>query len=184
MFKWHWQYAGGLFLAVLNVDLLCPFLRWLGMGPWKIFLILSPTAIIGMLGWWAFWRWFRRKIIPEIVNKKIEESNQLQEAIKLGQETHQILKKTGQWSIIVRFAKTFAKATNPDLKSVKWVKRYGHLAVFGLGMEPLMGLRTFCLIFCESVGWISGIYTLIFSDVLHVAVIVWGWDKMFSFFGH
>lgn len=183
-FRWHWQYVGGLFLALLNVDFWCPVLRWFGVSPWHIFFILAPTALVGMLGWWAFWRWFRQKAIPEIIKKKIEESDKIQEAIKLGQETHQILKKTGQWNIIVSFAKNFVKATNPNNKFTKWVRRYGHFAVFGLGAEPLPVLRTLCLIFCESIGWLGGIYTLVFSDLLHVTIIIWGWDKIFSLLGY
>ncbi|MBI2676632.1 MAG: hypothetical protein HYX21_01585 [Candidatus Yanofskybacteria bacterium] len=180
MFKRHWQFKGALVLAALNVDVWCPVLRWLGVGPWKIFFVLLPTALVGMLGWWAFWHWFRRKAIPEI----IEENAKMQEAIKLGKKTHQVLKISGQWNLIVKFAKSFSKATDPNNRLIKWVKRYGHLAVFGLGAEPLPALRTLCLIFCDSIGWRGGIYTLIFSDILHVAVIVWGWNKIFSLLGY
>lgn len=166
----------------LNVDFwIIPNLRAQGVVGQKLFYIATILATVEMFYWYWFWGWVGR----EIANLK-----KIRETVEFGKEIANELKNDYYVNnkylrrIINHVIKQYEWATDPNNWLVRLIKWGGHLSMIILGVEPVMaGGRTVGVIFCRTCSWKAGFITLSVANVGHIGIVIWGWDKFFSFFG-
>lgn len=185
--KWHWQYLVPILLTILNVDLiLMPMIKGWGMRGWLLFSVVSVLAVIELFCWFFWARWFRQVALVEFAKRAVEKK-EVQDAIALGKEIHNDLKRAGIWESIKEKAmdfgfNTFQKATDENSRFVKWLKRIGGFGLWILGISPEPGTRTFGAICCGATGWKTGIFPLAVGNVMRVGYMLGVWHAIFRFF--
>lgn len=185
--RWHWQYLVGFFLVFVNVDVLIIFFRLCGFGWVNIFYLAWPIAILETCAWWWFWQRFKKKIFPEILaaaKEKLAKTKEAKEGIGLWKRIKTELENEELWHLFKRlvieyFLKLYTNATDKNSKTIKSVKKWGHLGVLIMGILPLPGTRSSMAIFCAITKWRSGFAVLLISDTLHVASMILGWRALF-----
>ena len=121
----------------------------------------------------------------EAVNlKKIRESVKLGREIAAELKNDYYIKNRYLNRIIDHVIWQYEWANDPKNRLIHFIKWGGHGAMLVLGVEPVVaGGRTVGTIFCRIVSWRTGFVTLTIANIGHIAIVVWGWDKIFSFFG-
>lgn len=169
-------------LFPLNVDIVfIPGLRAHGVMGLKLFYLSAALAAFGTIyGYW-FWGWIGR----EIVNlKKIRETVEFGKEIVNEIKHDRYVKKRYFYKVVDHLIGQYEWATAPDNQVVRFIKKYRYWAMIFFGVEPFVGGgRTVGVICCRTFSWRMGLVTLTLADVAHVALLVWGWSKFFSFLG-
>lgn len=174
-----WHFLGGVVLFVANIDwiiiptILIPLFQF----TLTTYIIAIVLANIELVMWYRFWRWFfvswlaRRKSIKET----IEFTKGIANEAKKDEKVRGYLCR-----IIDRFENTFAWATNPKRWLWKIVKAGGHFGLLFLGFEPFFwGGRLVGTVFCATIGWKNGIYSLCLGNSLHVIITILSWKAGF-----
>ena len=166
----------------LNVDFwVIPNLRARGITGLNLFYISTFLATGEMLYWYWFWGWVGR----EAANlKKIRESVKLGREIAAELKNDYYIKNRYLGRIVDHVIWQYEWATNPEswpLRLIRW-SQYASMVI--LGVEPVVaGGRTVGGIYCRIKSWRIGLVILSIANIGHIAIVVWGWDKIFSFFG-
>lgn len=176
MKKWRniWPFLGAVLLTVFSIDwVVAPFLRSLFDSMWLLFVILVPFANAELLGWYCFWRWFYTSFLPG--RKKVMET------IELAKEIGSDLKHDGYIDRVVdHFEVSFNWAVNPDRWLLKTIKAWGHIGMLFLGLEPFVaGGRLIGVVLCATIGWKSGLYSLMIGNCVHVLFVIGSWNFVF-----
>ena len=185
--RWHWQYAGAVALYAFNVDwIIMQTLKLLGLGGWNLFVVTSVLSVLELFCGYLFWEWFRYIAIQEFASSATQ-SGVVQEAIGMGKEIRDELKKADLWDkikgrVINFLFDTYKQAANPDNRFMRWFKRSGNIGMFACGINPEPGTRTIGAIFCGTAGWKKGLYPLAIGNTLRVAYMVGIWDVIFKLF--
>lgn len=173
----YWPVLISLTISFFNVDfVVIPFLRAHGINGATLILIAIPlaTAELSYLYW--FWGWLGRLLGSlQTIREDVQFSK---EAVSAD------LAKNGFWKKAINyFAKKYKWVMNNDHRIIKWVKRGGHFSLILVGLNPEPASRLIGVIFCRSLNWKKGFYSLAIGNVLHVLYVVGGWDLIFRLFG-
>lgn len=170
-----WPFLGAVLLYGANVDyLIIPFiLEPLGLSFWAKFWIAAPMADMEIVGGFYFWRWFAWKWLPT--------TEPVKDTVELTKSIIALLIEYGLLgTIIYKVRETFGWATSPNRKLTKFVKAWGHIAMFSLGAESFVsGGRLIGTILCASMKWKKGLMSLVVGNTIHVAVSIWTWNLFF-----
>ena len=133
MKKWQniWPFLGAILIYCANVNyIIIPLiLEPLHLSFWKIFWIATPIANLEIIGGFYFWRWFTWTWLPKTETVK--------DTIELTKSVVDLLREYGiLGTIIYKMRETFKWATNPNGKSIKFIKRWG-LRLNPLGLTAI-----------------------------------------------
>ncbi len=179
----RWQYLIPIFLIICQVDLLIiPALRKTGFSFWETYFIAMPIGTIDLFIQYYFFSWFRKEVVLRALKKKAAQEGLVKEGVELVQ---QVRRQNHGVSTSIRdyCFKVYASATDRSNKTVKKIKRGGHVAMLILGLEPwIYGGRLLGVVNCSAIGWKSGLYSLALGNAIRMAGIVVVWDFILSFF--
>lgn len=166
----------------LNVDFsIIPNLRSQGVFGLKLFYASAVLATAEMFYWYWFWGWVGREIVGlRAIKPSVEFGKEITKELK----NDCYVRNKYFHRIIGHVIKRYEWATSPGNWFVRLIKWGRHGAMIILGVEPVIaGGRLAGIIFCRTFSWRSGFATLCVANIGHVALMVWGWNQLFSFFG-
>jgi hypothetical protein len=154
---------------------------------WALFVVLSVLATLEIIIWYKFWRWFFISYLPrkKEIRKTIEFAKEISGELKRDGYIER-LKSDGYIDrVIYRCEEIFRWATHSESWHFKKIKAWGHLGLFILGVEPFFsGGRIAGVIFCSTLGWSKGLYSLCIGNIFHVAITVGFWKYFHEFVGY
>lgn len=179
-----WPFIGAILLTIANGDwIITPLVMKAIDKFWVQFFILAGLLNLELILWYKFWHWFikffltNRKKIRETIDFTREITKELKKELK----DKEIIDR-----IIDYFEQNFEWAVHPDRWFIKLIKTgskiFGHFLMFFLGIEPfIQGGRFTGIIICVSIGFRSGLYSLIIGNCGHILINMGMWNLTFYF---
>lgn len=171
--KKFWPVVVYAFVIWLNTDFLIPVGLSL-MGPsflLTIFVLILASGELCYSFW--FWRWIVRRG-PEIHDLRERRRQKVRKGLFKG-AFHGLV----DW-VLDSILRGYRKVTNPENGTRRHIERWGVLAVWAAGLNPVPGLPTRgpCSIFLGFYGFRKEFVHLLVANSIHVTFVIWGWKQL------
>ena len=163
-------------VGFLNIDfIVIPLLKSRGLAGFHLIGSASFLATLELAFWYWFWGW---------IGKLLIHVKTISEDIEFSKETiASDIKKNGSLNRLLNyFAKKYHWLTNNDHRAIRWIKRGGHVSLFAVGFFPEPASRMIGVVFCRSLHWKMGFYSLALGNIFHILYIIGGWNLVFWLF--
>ncbi|MEK9157809.1 MAG: hypothetical protein AAB638_01335 [Patescibacteria group bacterium] len=152
----------------LNTDVIIPAGIISGRSQIFLWLYIPILATVEICYSFWFWGWVVRWIVE----------------LKKIQETRRELNKAGlldKW-VIDSVVNVYHAVMHPENGARKNINRYGVIAVWALGINPILGIptRTPCAAFLGIFNRKREFYHLVLANLVHVFLVLGVWDYLFG----
>lgn len=165
-----WPVAVYAIVVWANTDLITPVaFAMLGSSLWTVSAVAIVATIELVYGFW-FWGWVVKQG-PAIEALRERRRNAHHRGF-----SRLVLNGITDW-VLEGVLKAYRKVKSPENGIRRHINRWGIIAVWLLGVNPVPGVPTRgpCCAFLGFYGFRKEFYHLMAANLLHVIIVMWGW---------